>query len=162
MVAVSSPGEVLGATAYKVAKCNVNLRTSTSTRARSRTVIATGTKVSVVATLTGGSWRTTCAGKAVSGRSWYRISAINGKSVKSLYGVSYLYAASGRFKSATITRYAACRASLRTRAASSAPARMKIALNTKVLVAARVTGTSYSTSCAGKAFPGMVGTGSAA
>jgi hypothetical protein len=154
IVAISAPGEVLGATAYKVALCNVTLRTSTSTSAKARTVIATGTKVSVVATLTGGSWRTTCAGKTVSGRGWYRISAVNGKSVKSLYGVSYLYAVSGRFRTATITRYAACRANLRTRAASSAPARMKIALNTKVLVAARVTGSSYSTSCSGKAVSG--------
>jgi hypothetical protein len=32
---------------------------------------------------------------------WYRINAINGKSVKSLYGVSYLYGASGLFKSTT-------------------------------------------------------------
>ena len=30
---------------------------------------------------------------------WYRISAINGRSVKSLYGVTYLYAAIGLFKS---------------------------------------------------------------
>jgi SpoIID/LytB domain protein len=38
---------------------------------------------------------------AVSGSSWHRISAINGKSVSSLYGVTYLYGASKLFKTAT-------------------------------------------------------------
>ncbi|MEO8437126.1 MAG: hypothetical protein ABI562_01615, partial [Chloroflexota bacterium] len=152
--AVSAPGEVLGATISKTAVCSVNLRSTASTTARIRKVIATGTKVSVVATVTGGSWRSTCAGKAVSGKSWYRISAISGKSVKSLFGVSYLYGATGMFKTTTLTRYAACRVNLRTSAASSAAAKAVIPLNTKVLVTATVIGTSYSTTCSGKAVSG--------
>ena len=36
----------------------------------------------------------------MSGPSWYQISAVNGTSVQSLYGVSYVYAASGLFKTA--------------------------------------------------------------
>ena len=93
IAAVSLPGDALGANSTKVAKCSANLRTSASTSARARKVISTGTKVVANAKVTGGSWRTTCAGKAVSGKTWYRILSVNGKSVKSLYGVTYLYAA---------------------------------------------------------------------
>ena len=52
---------------------------------------------------------TTCSGKAVSGKSWYRISSVNGKSVKSLYGVTYLYSATGLYKSTVTTRSGAPR-----------------------------------------------------
>ena len=45
-------------------------------------------------------WSRSCAGKPVSGRAWYRISKINGTSVRSLYGVSYLYAPAGLFTTA--------------------------------------------------------------
>ena len=47
--------------------------------------------------LTGGRWSKTCAGKALAGTKWYRINAVNGTSVKSLYGISYLYAPAGLF-----------------------------------------------------------------
>ena len=193
VVAVTVPGDVLGASLSKVALCSANLRTSPSTSARVRKVIATGTKVSanlrlvgaqladdvrgqgrlgpqlvpdhrdqrqerqvalrrdlpvrsgrpvqdlrpaarhqvrrlpgepalerldgchlatvintdtkvLVATqVTGSSYSTTCSGKAVSGKSWYRISSVNGKSVKSLYGVTYLYSATGLYKSTVST-----------------------------------------------------------
>jgi hypothetical protein len=51
----------------------------------------------VVATVSGSHWSTTCPG-AKSGSTWYRISAINGRSVSSLYGRTYLYAATGVLK----------------------------------------------------------------
>jgi hypothetical protein len=54
--------------------------------------------VTVVATVAGGSWKASCAGNALSGTSWYRIGAVNGTSVKTLYGMTYLYAPSGLFK----------------------------------------------------------------
>ena len=92
----------------KYAACRANLRSSASTGATSRTVINTDTKVLVVTQVTGSSYSTTCSGKAVSGKSWYRISSVNGKSVKSLYGVTYLYSATGLYKSTvTTTRPAA-------------------------------------------------------
>ena len=90
----------------KYAACRANLRTSASTGATARTVINTDTKVLVVTQVTGSSYSTTCAGKAVSGKSWYRISAVNGKSVKSLYGVTYLYSATGLYKSTVTTTQA--------------------------------------------------------
>ncbi len=149
--AVESPRDVLGATVSKTAICSANLRTGPTTSARVRKVVTVGTRVSVVATVTGGTWQTKCP-RAVSARSWYRISAIGGTSVKSLYGVTYLYAATTLFTSTTVnvTRYADCQANLRTSAASSARARTTIARNTRVLVSTSVAGTSYSTTCSGK------------
>jgi len=149
---MSMPGDVLGATSTKSAMCGANLRVHATTSARIRATIRTGAKVSVIATVVGGSWRTTCAGKPVHGRSWLRISAINGKSVRSTYGVSYLYAAAGLFKSVvtTYTRYAACTTYLRTGASQTTAAKAMIKVDVKVTVAASVTGTSYSTTCAGK------------
>ena len=57
-----------------------------------------GTKVTVTTTLLGSSWTASCGGRRMSSIRWYRISAINGRSVRSLYGVAYLYAATGMFR----------------------------------------------------------------
>ena len=92
-----APRDTFAATTTQMASCGVNLRSSASSSARIRVVIKTGTKVTVVTQVTGSSYRTTCAGRAVSGSIWFRISAINGRSVSALYGVSYLYAARGLF-----------------------------------------------------------------
>ena len=98
VTSVALPGEVFGATHGKVALCSANLRTSASVGSRVRAVIKTGTPVSAVTRVTGRHWQTSCAGKSVAGSTWFRISAVNGKSVKSIYGVTYLYAATGLFK----------------------------------------------------------------
>jgi GH25 family lysozyme M1 (1,4-beta-N-acetylmuramidase) len=50
--------------------------------------------VTVAAWVAGSSWNKTCLGLPESGTHWYRIRAINGTSVRSLYGVKYVYAAS--------------------------------------------------------------------
>ena len=79
-------------------KCDaVNLRTGPSTTYAKKTSVNTGAILTVVATVSGGSYATTCV-TAVSGSSWHKISAINGRSVSSLYGVTYLYGASKLFK----------------------------------------------------------------
>jgi hypothetical protein len=98
VVALSHPEDVFGTAYIRAAACRVNMRTSPSTAARLRTTIATNTMVAVATKVTGGSWSAVCAGKTVSGHLWYRISSVNGKSVKSLYGTTYLYAADGLFK----------------------------------------------------------------
>ena len=78
-------------------KCDaVNLRTGAGTTYTKKTSVNMGTQLTVVATVTGGSWSATC-GSALSGTSWYRISAINGTSVATLYGVTYVYGASKLF-----------------------------------------------------------------
>jgi stage II sporulation protein D len=76
---------------------STNLRSGPSTTYPIKVAVAAGTKVTVVSKVTGGSYATTCLGKAVSGSSWLKISALNGKSVSSQYGVSYVYGASGLF-----------------------------------------------------------------
>jgi len=152
---VALPHDALGATVTtKSALCSASMRTKPSTSARRLTTVATRTKVTVVARVTGGSWRVSCGGKTVSGKYWYRISAINGKSVKSLYGVTYVYAASGLFVASSITKYAACSVYLRASASRTATARVLIKTNTKVTIVARVTGSSWSKSCAGRALSG--------
>jgi hypothetical protein len=154
IASVSAPPGVLGATVSKTAICSVNLRTSASTSARIKALISSGTKVSVDAKVTGGSYRTACGGTSVSARTWYRITAVGGTSVRSLYGVSYLYGATSLFKTTPVTRYVACTTYLRTRPSTSSTARVQIKTGTKVLVATKVTGGAWSRSCAGKAVAG--------
>ena len=71
-----------------------NLRTGPSTAYAVKTSLPLGAKVTVIATVSGGAWSTTCP-SAKSGSTWYRISAVNGTSVPTLYGVTYVYAATG-------------------------------------------------------------------
>lgn len=156
---VAVPGRALGASTL-LAACDANLRTSATVGATRKAMIPTGTKVTVVATVSGGSWSTTCAGKAVSGGKWYRISAVNGRSASSLYGVSYVYAASGLFKAAATTSgstaslVAKCDANLRTSASTSATRKATISTSTRVTVTGSVSGGSWRTECAGATVSG--------
>jgi lysozyme len=84
----------------RYAACGAYLRTGPARTAPSKTLIKTNAKVLVATGVAGTAWSTTCAGKAVAGKAWYRISAVNGRTVRSLYGVTYLYAAAGLFKPA--------------------------------------------------------------
>ena len=164
LISVAAPTEVFGTTTTKAAACGVNVRTSASTSGAIRTSIKSGTKVSVTATVSGGTWRATCAGKTVSGSKWYRISAINGRSVKSLYGVTYLYAATGLFKAVSTvttastttitTKAAACGVNVRTSASTSGAIRTSIKSGTKVSVTATVSGGTWRATCAGKTVSG--------
>jgi GH25 family lysozyme M1 (1,4-beta-N-acetylmuramidase) len=82
-----------------VAACSgVTLRTAAKTTATAKVKLAAGTKVTAYGAVTGGDWRASCPA-AVSGDRWYRITKVNGTSVRTLYGVTYLYAARGLFKS---------------------------------------------------------------
>ena len=85
-----------------LSNCSVRLRTSTSTAAATTSIIDTNSVVTSAAKVTGGSWAADCA-TSVSGTSWYKITAVGGRSVSSLYGVSALYAATGLFRSVTTT-----------------------------------------------------------
>lgn len=83
-------------------KCDaVNLRTGASTTYAKKASVNEGATLTVVSTVTGGSYSTSCDGVSLTGSSWHKISAINGKSVSSLYGVSYVYGASKLFKTVT-------------------------------------------------------------
>jgi SpoIID/LytB domain protein len=112
-----------GATTMAAACDGVNLRTGAGTSYTIKASVKTDTKVSVVATVSGGSWSTTCAGRSVSGSSWYRISAVNGTSTATLYGVTYVYGATGLFKAvaAPTTAPTAAPTAAATVAASTSP-----------------------------------------
>ena len=161
-VSVAAPSSALGATTTtKVTACSgVNARTSPSTSGTIKTTLKSGVRVTVTASVHGSSWRVNCTGKTVSGTTWYRISAINGRSVSSLYRVSYLYAASALFKSVSTTsaptpapyfKVAACNnVHLRTSASSTAVTKKTIAIGTKVTIVGSLHGTLWSSAC-GKA-----------
>jgi GH25 family lysozyme M1 (1,4-beta-N-acetylmuramidase) len=82
------------------ASCTVRLRALPSTSASSLITMPTGTVVTTTDTVPGGSWSATCV-TSVSGSTWYAITAVNGTSVSSLYGVSVAYAAAGLFQLST-------------------------------------------------------------
>ena len=51
----------------------------------------------MAAIVDGGAWSATCAGVAGSATSWYQIESVNGASVAAIYGVTYVYGATGLF-----------------------------------------------------------------
>src|SRR5258706_12293167 len=77
--------------------CDLNLRTRPTTSATLRERIPSGSVVTASRKVDGG-WYSTRCDTAVSGHAWYAITAIGGRTVKSLYGVGTLYAASRLFK----------------------------------------------------------------
>ena len=85
------------ATSDYLANCEVRLRTSASTSASTTSIIGTNEVVTASATVSGGAWAADCP-SSVSGNTWHKITAVRGKSVSSLYGVSAVYAASGLFR----------------------------------------------------------------
>ena len=156
VASLSSPGTALGASVFE-ARCNdVALRTKPSTSSTKKAEIDAGKQVSVVSTVTGGSWRTTCAGQTVSGNTWYRINAVMGQSVSSRYGVTYVYVATGLLKPfEPFSSYAACNGvPLRTKATHSSTAKVKLSTGTKVTVVGKVIGGGYSHNCANRAVSG--------
>ena len=91
---------VADASAAVTTNCGVNLRTSPTTTARVRFVISANTTVTASASVFGGWYTADCPGY-VSGSTWYKITAINGKSVSSLLGVSAVYSATRLFRLAS-------------------------------------------------------------
>ena len=139
------------------AKCDgVSLRLSPRTSAVRKTVLPAGAQVYAVTKVSGGSWRASCAGTAVSGSTWYRISIIGGTRVSSRFGVSYVYAAAGLLRKTTqYPKYTTCDGVvLRTKPDTSASRKAVLPKNTKVLAVARVTGGTWITTCNGKALVG--------
>jgi GH25 family lysozyme M1 (1,4-beta-N-acetylmuramidase) len=87
-----------------ISNCSVRLRAAPDTGATTTSIIGENTLVSTSASVTGGSWSADC-GATVAGDDWYRITEVGGQSVSSLYGVSEVYAASGLFRTATVSSY---------------------------------------------------------
>ena len=99
-VLLLTPSGASAVSTSMVAACaGVNTRTSPSTASPVKAQLAAAATLTIAGTVSGSPWRATCP-TVKSGSTWYRISAINGKSVKHLYGVTYLYAAAGVLKAA--------------------------------------------------------------
>ena len=150
LASVTGPSPVAAATTVKAAECSANLRTKPYTTAKLRASIRAGTRVTVTKTVQAGKWRATCAGDTKSSRYWYRITQINGKSVKSLYGVDALFGARGLFKAVSFTRYTACNVKMRTSASTSATSKATVPADSQVTIATAVSGGKWKTTCAGK------------
>jgi hypothetical protein len=81
----------------RTAACNgIAVRKSPSLSGQAVSRLARGTKVRVVDVVTGDAYTTGACGTP--GNTWYRINRVGGKSTKSLYGVSAVYAAAGLFQ----------------------------------------------------------------
>jgi GH25 family lysozyme M1 (1,4-beta-N-acetylmuramidase) len=102
---VPSPQVVLAGTPMAAACDGVRLRTGPATTEPQATnfstgmpaTITAGTQVTVETTVTGGSWSATCVG-SVAGDGWHQISEVSGQSATALFGVPYVYAATGLFQ----------------------------------------------------------------
>jgi stage II sporulation protein D len=91
------------AATLKSPKCDAtNVRTGPGVGYTKKASLKSSAVVTVVAKVSGGHYGARCAGTWYSGYKWLRISAINGVSVKSRYGVKYLYGAGRLFRTVTI------------------------------------------------------------
>ena len=93
----SLAGEADAGTYKWTAKCTANVRMSATTSSKVLRVIARGAVVTAVGSVSGGHWSTSCDGGR-SGNLWLKIVAINGRTTKSFFGRSAVYAARGLFK----------------------------------------------------------------
>ncbi|HKB29117.1 MAG TPA: SH3 domain-containing protein, partial [Candidatus Limnocylindrales bacterium] len=80
-------GIAAASTSPWAASCDMNLRARPTTGATIRARIPSGTIVTVGKTVAGG-WYATRCGTALSGQSWYAITAIGGRSVQSVLGLT--------------------------------------------------------------------------
>ena len=97
LLLLAGSGPALGATTVTPRCDAINLRTGPATTYAKKTSVNEGALLTVAATVTGGSYGTTCDGAWREGNTWHKVSAINGRSVSSLYGVAYVYGASKLF-----------------------------------------------------------------
>jgi GH25 family lysozyme M1 (1,4-beta-N-acetylmuramidase) len=132
-------------------KCDgVVLRSKASTSSTRMATLSKGIKVVAVDKISGGSWKTVCAGTTSTGSSWLKITVANGKDVRSRFGVSYVYAASSLFKKLYSMSYkkAACDGvNLRASSSTSGTRKASLSEDTKVTVIGTVSGGSWSASC---------------
>lgn len=144
------PNTASASSTLAAACSGVTLRTSASAYAPLKARLAAGTRVTVVNVVAGGRWSTYCAGASKRGSTWYRISAVNGRSVRAMYGVTYLYAASSLFRPLIVpaTAYTACGGTtLRSSPYVTATARAQLPAGTKLTVYGWFKAGYWSVSC---------------
>ena len=154
--AAPSPADALSV--FSTRCDGVGVRTKASTSGTKVATLPKAIKVIAVAKVSGGSWRTVCAGRTASGSSWYRLTFVNGKDVKARYGVTYVYVASSlvKYLSSFAYRKTACSGvSIRTSASTGATKKATLAAGTNVTTGTQaVSGGSWSATCAGKTVSG--------
>ena len=150
IASIAAPTAANGASTF-TARCDANLRTKPSSKSTRKAEMAGGGQVYAVTKVSGGSWSLVCNGRSYRGNTWYRISNINGRSARVRYGVSYVYAATALFTKTTLyKKYAKCDSvSLRVSPSTTSTKKGTLPAGASVLVARRVTGGSWSTTCAG-------------
>jgi GH25 family lysozyme M1 (1,4-beta-N-acetylmuramidase) len=94
-------------TSLQAACDGVRLRSKPGTTATARVTLSAGATVTASGVVSGSGWTATCAGKTSSGIAWYKVIAVGGRSVSSLYGVPALYGAKGLFAAASTADAAA-------------------------------------------------------
>jgi hypothetical protein len=105
-LALSLAAPALGATT-RIARCaGANLRAHPTTSAKNKIRMHAGTRVKVTGTVKGGHWHTYCGKGSHVGNTWFKITSINGKSVRKRFGVPYLYGATWLYKPKPTTRTA--------------------------------------------------------
>ena len=77
---------------------DINLRTGPSVSEARKGQVDAGARVTVKKTVSGGHYSVRCDGVVREGSRWHKISAIDGRSVLSLYGVKRVYAAAKLFR----------------------------------------------------------------
>lgn len=93
----SEPAEsAAGATTATAACGGVGLRKSPSTTAALVGRLGTGTKVRITETVVGETYEAGSCGTG--GDAWHKIDRVGGKSVKALYGVTFVYSAAGFYE----------------------------------------------------------------
>ena len=96
-VNTDSPSASLPAEGISSAVCDaISLRKSPASSGAKVNAINSGTAVHVAATVSGTAYTAGACG--TSGSEWLKIDKIGGKTAKSLYGVTYVYAAAGFFQ----------------------------------------------------------------
>ena len=108
-IALAAVGAVRPAPALalttRATRCDgVPLRSRPSTSSTKVATLSKGTRVAAVKKVSGGRWRSTCAGKTKAGSSWYKITVVKGKSVHSRFGVDAVYVASSLLKKVSSKR----------------------------------------------------------
>ena len=148
MLAAARPSPALGSTILATRCAGVAVRTQPRTTAHRVAGLPKHARVVAVAVVSGGSWKTTCAGRTSRGAKWYRITQVNGRSVSSLYGVDYVYAARSLFTVRSYLLTTLCDGTrLRTRATTSARTRVRLSAGTRVKATKVVAGGRWSATC---------------
>ena len=94
-VAIATPAEPSAAGSSFAPACDgVSLRASASTTGELKATLGPSTSVTVAATMTGPSWSAVCP-ISTTGSSWYVVTKVDETPVDVLYGVPFLYAATG-------------------------------------------------------------------